>query len=90
MPKTKHQKKIVSKKVLTPDEKRLLESFTEKTLFAYDKEDIERFILTLHRNHRDMSYFGKDKKEVEEIFDTLIEDTKRHSELVEHIIKLVD
>jgi hypothetical protein len=88
--KPKYQKRILSKKVLTPDETRLLEGFIEKALLAYDREDIEYFILTLNKNHRDMNYFKGDKKEVEIIFDALIKDTKRHAELMEHIIKICE
>ena len=90
MKRPKHEKRIVSKKALTLNEEHALEDFIEKALVAFDKEDIEHFVLTLHRNHRDINYFGNYKKEIEDIFDALIKDTKRHAELVEHVIKLCD
>lgn len=87
----KHQRIIKSKKVMTPAEEKALESFLERALVALDREDVEQFVLNMHKNHADISYFqGKDRKEVEAIFATLTKDTKHHAELMEHVVKLCD
>ena len=89
--KFKYQKRIISTKVLTPEEESLLEAFIEEALNAYNEEDREYFVLSMHRNHQDITFFAKeDQKRVLDIFDILIKDTKKHAELVEHVVKLCE
>ncbi len=84
-------KKRRSAKILSVREEKVLKAFVDKALEYMDGEDLEYFNLTLHRDHRCTQYFSEEnRKEIRTIFNALIKDTKRHAELLEHIIKLCE
>ncbi len=52
------------------------------------EEETDLYILTLHyRNDGDLNFFPEaDRKQVKKILDVLIQDTQRHSEVIQSII----
>lgn len=52
------------------------------------EEETDLYILTLHyRNDGDLNFFPEaDRKQVKKILDVLIQDTQRHSEVIQLII----
>jgi hypothetical protein len=56
------------------------------------EEEMDLFILTMHyRNDGDLNYFPEaDRGQVKSIFDTLIQDTRRHAQLLNRIIELIE
>ena len=88
-------KKVASRKrankVMTPKEEKALYDFVEMAIDWFDHEDLEYYSLKLNRDHRCMDYFSeKDIKEIKPIINALIKDTKRHADLLDHVIKLCE
>ncbi len=54
------------------------------------EEETDLYILTLHyRNDGDLNFFPEaDRKQVKKILDVLIQDTQRHSKIIQSIIEL--
>lgn len=66
------------------------DSFFKKIAQSLQEEEIDVYVMNLYyRNRDDINYFNeKDRQRVQEIFDVLIEDTKRHAELLQLIVEL--
>ena len=54
------------------------------------EEELDLYVLTMHyRNDGDLNYFpDADRKRIRSILDILIQDTKRHAELLREIAEL--
>ena len=66
------------------------DDFFRKVAKSLQEEEIDVYVLNLYyRNREDIRFFNeKDRKRVQQIFDVLIEDTKRHAELLQLIVEL--
>ncbi len=72
--------------VMTP----FSDNFFKKIAQSLQEEEIDVYVMNLYyRNRDDIKFFSeKDRKRVQEIFDILIADTKRHAELLQLIVEL--
>lgn len=54
------------------------------------EEELDLYVLTMHyRNDGDLNYFSDaDRKRIKNILDVLIQDTKRHAQLLKDIADL--
>ena len=54
------------------------------------EEELDLYVLTMHyRNDGDLNYFPElDRKRIRSILDILIQDTKRHAQLLREIAEL--
>ena len=70
--------------------KNLPNEFIRKIAGLYEEEEVDVYTLTLHlMSSDDMNYFAeKDREKVKSIFKILIEDTRRHAELLKLIVEL--
>jgi hypothetical protein len=70
--------------------RRLPESFVKRVAEMLEEEEVDVYALGLYCLSEDeLRYFaGEDRKRVEAIFRTLVEDTKRHAELLKLIVEL--
>lgn len=66
--------------------------FIDKVINYYDEEGMEYFVLNMHRqSKKDMKFFSvKTRKKIEQIYDILIKDTKKHANFLENIAKLCE
>lgn len=68
----------------------LPQQFIRKIAHCLEEEEVDVYTLTLYSlNANDMSYFNeKDREQVKRIFKVLMEDTKRHAELLKLIVEM--
>lgn len=68
----------------------LPQHFIRKIVRCLEEEEVDVYTLTLYSmNANDMSYFNeKDREHVKRIFKVLMEDTKRHAELLKLIVEM--
>ena len=68
----------------------LPQHFIRKIARCLEEEEVDVYTLTLYSlNSNDMSYFSeKDREHVKRIFKVLMEDTKRHAELLKLIVEM--
>ena len=66
----------------------LSKPFKDKLIKLLEEEEMDLYILTMHyRNDGDLNYFSEpNRRKVKHIFDILIRDTQRHSEILKSII----
>jgi hypothetical protein len=64
--------------------------FLKKLVHCLEEEEMDIYMLTLYSmNSDDMNYFvPKDRERVRTIFQTLMEDTRYHSQLLKLIIQM--
>lgn len=62
--------------------------FKEKILASLDEEEVDLYVLTMYyQDHEDLNFFGAaDQKRVKEIFGVLIQNTKKHRDILERIL----
>ena len=62
----------------------LPDDFIRKIAQSLQEEEIDVYVLTLYcLNHEDLDYFkGEDRQRIQKIFGILMEDTKRHADLL--------
>ena len=63
--------------------------FKTKLLQLLQEEEVDLYVLTMHyRNDGELAYFDEpDRRRVKHILDILIRDTKRHSEILQRIVR---
>ena len=68
----------------------LSDSLIQKIARSLQEEEVDIYVLNLYyRDSEDIEYFDlKDRERVRHIFDTLIEDTKRHAEILKLIVQM--
>ena len=68
----------------------LSKDFTRKIFRALEEEEEDLYVLTMHYlNSEDLNFFEeKNWPRIKKIFEVLIQDTKRHSELLKLILEL--
>ena len=68
----------------------LTDSFMKKIAHLLQEEELDIYTLTLYcLNEADLDFFvEKDRRRVEAIFGILLEDTKKHAELLRLIVSL--
>lgn len=66
------------------------EDFKKRLMQALEDEDVDLYVLTMHyRNDGDLNYFGEEeRKQVRDILNILIHDTKKHAELLQTVLGL--
>ncbi|GEM_PF-2441360 len=64
--------------------------FIKKIAHSLEEEEVDIFTLTLYSlSSDDLNYFDdKDRERIKAIFKVLMEDTKRHAELLKLIVEL--
>ena len=67
---------------------KLPKQFRARLIRLLQEEEVDLYVLTMHyRNDGDLTYFDEfNRRKVRNILDILIHDTKRHSEILKHII----
>lgn len=70
----------------------LSEDFVRKIFRALEEEEEDLYVLTMHYlNSEDLNFFGeKDRVRIRKILETLIHDTKQHSDLLKLILELTE
>lgn len=67
----------------------LSDDFIKKIAHSLEEEETDIFTMTLYcMSSDDMNYFGeKDRERVKHIFKILMDDTRRHSDLLKSIVE---
>jgi len=67
------------------------DSFVQKIFLSLSEEEEDLYVLNMHyKNSEDMNYFNEqDRGQIKKIFDVLIKDTQRHSDLLKLIYELM-
>ena len=77
---------------MTTTQNKLTEDFVKKIAHALQEEELDIYTLTLYcLDHEDLNFFsGADRARVKRIFTILLEDTKRHADLLRLIVEMAD
>ena len=67
---------------------KLPKQFRVRLIRLLQEEEVDLYVLTMHyRNNGELTYFDEvNRQRIKNIFDILIRDTKRHSEILKYII----
>ncbi len=70
----------------------LSEDFVRKIFRAFEEEEEDLYVLTMHYlNSEDLNFFEeKNRVKIRKILEVLIHDTKQHSELLKLILELAE